>query len=44
MVVDPWGQVIAEQEEGKGIVVADIDLVKLDEVRKNMPVAQHRRV
>lgn len=43
MVVDPWGVVIAQCTEGTGIVLADIDLDHLHDVRRRLPVLAHRR-
>lgn len=44
LVVDPWGRIIGQLEDGlaTGIALADIDLAYLDSVRTGMPVAQHR--
>ncbi|ALO45451.1 carbon-nitrogen hydrolase family protein [Pseudohongiella spirulinae] len=44
MIVDPWGKVLAMQETGEGVVCADIDLEKLYEIRRKMPVFSHRRI
>lgn len=44
MVVDPWGEVVSECKENKpAVITADIDLNRLHELRRNMPVFQHRR-
>ncbi len=43
MIVDPWGQVLAQQASGSGVVMADIDRNQLQELRASMPVQQHRR-
>jgi deaminated glutathione amidase len=44
MVVDPWGTVLAERTDPTpGIVVADLDLDYLDEVRSRLPVLANRR-
>ncbi len=43
MVIDPWGEVLAEAEERETIVVADIDLGLVDEVRGRIPVFADRR-
>ncbi len=43
MILDPWGTVVAEIPEGVGWAVAEIDLEKVAEVRRAMPVASHRR-
>lgn len=32
MIVDPWGQIVAQCSEGTGICTADIDLEYLDKV------------
>lgn len=44
MIVDPWGRVLAEQEAGDGVVVADIDLPLAHRLRKEFPALQHRRL
>ncbi len=39
MIVNPWGEIIAEQTtEGPGVVSASIDLERLYEIRKQLPV------
>ncbi|KAJ9586068.1 hypothetical protein L9F63_020265 [Diploptera punctata] len=43
MVVNPWGAIVAQCSEGKGVAVAEIDLSYLQQVRTMMPVWQHRR-
>lgn len=44
MVVDPWGDIIAECAEEKDCYkLVDIDIAKLDKVRRNMPCFDHRR-
>lgn len=42
MVVDPWGRVVAKTEMGEALVVADIDLESVRDVREKMPVMFHR--
>jgi nitrilase len=44
MVIDPWGQVMALQAEGPGVVLADIDMERLHAVRTQLPALQHRRL
>ncbi len=44
MVVDPWGEVLAVQAEGEGVVIADVDATKLAAVRAQLPALQHRRL
>ncbi|XP_052492822.1 deaminated glutathione amidase isoform X3 [Budorcas taxicolor] len=43
MVVDPWGTVVARCSEGPGLCLARIDLNYLQQLRKQLPVFQHRR-
>ncbi len=42
LLVDPWGEVIAERAEGPGVVVGDIDPARLAEVRSELPALTHR--
>ena len=44
VVIDPWGTVMARVDDQPGIAVAEIDLDRLTEIRRKMPVAQHRRL
>ncbi len=43
MIVDPWGQVAAQVDDGIGIALAEIDLARVAEVRAAIPVAAHRK-
>ncbi len=42
MLVDPWGRIVAERDEGEGVVVGGIDPQRLAEVRENLPALKHR--
>lgn len=44
MVVDAWGQVIASQAEGAGVVLATIDKAALARSRTQLPALDHRRL
>ncbi len=44
MVVDPWGEVLAVQPEGEGVVIAEVDVKRLAQVRQQLPALQHRRL
>jgi nitrilase len=44
LVVDPWGEVVAELAEGEGVVLADVDAARLAEVRVRLPALGHRRL
>jgi omega-amidase len=43
MVIDPWGEVIAEAGEEETLLTAEIDLALVDEVRGRIPVFADRR-
>ncbi len=42
MIVDPWGRILAEQEEGEGVVLAKIDPSLVAQVRQSLPSLAHR--
>lgn len=42
LVVDPWGEVIAELEDGDGVLLADIDAERVASVRRQLPSLEHR--
>jgi len=44
LIVDPWGDVLAQAPEGPGLAVAELDFRRQDAVRRGMPVATHRRL
>ena len=41
--VSPWGQVVATTDETAGVVMADLDLSKVEEIRKSIPIISQRR-
>lgn len=43
MIIDPWGEILAEAGEGEETISATIDLAKVDEVRKQIPIFEDRR-
>ncbi len=43
MIVDPWGLVLNRLPHGTGVVVADIDIEKLEHTRKMFPALKHKR-
>ncbi len=43
MIVDPWGLVLAGAPDGETAIVADLDLGRVDEVRRRVPSLAHRR-
>ena len=44
LVVDPWGQVLACQPEGEGVVLADMSATRRSQVRTQLPALSHRRL
>lgn len=44
MIVDPWGQVLAELPRGNGHVAANIDLDKQSKLRNEFPALSNRRL
>ena len=43
LIVDPWGEVLADGGEGVGIITADLDLARVDKVRAAIPALAHDR-
>jgi len=43
LIVDPWGEVLADAGEEPGIIYADIDPTKVAKIRAMMPSLQHDR-
>ncbi len=43
MIVDPWGIVLACAPDRECVIVADLDLAVLEDVRRRLPALQHRR-
>ena len=44
MIVDPWGEILAESPDGEGFILAEIDFDKQTKLRQSMPVLSHRRL
>jgi nitrilase len=36
MIVDPWGEILAQREEGEGVVLAEVDPARLQEIRRRL--------
>ncbi len=43
LILGPWGEVLAELPAGPGIVCADLDMIRLEELRQRFPTVRHRR-
>lgn len=44
MIVDPWGRVVARLAKGPGVVVADMDLDSMTDIRGRLPALRHRTI
>jgi len=44
LIVDPWGQRLAEAPDGPSLALAEIDLERLHEIRLQLPALAHRRL
>lgn len=44
LIVDPWGDVLAQCGEGEGFAIADLDVAAQDRVRAGLPCLVHRRL
>lgn len=42
LLIDPWGEIVAECDEGPGIAVGDVDPARLADVRAQLPALGHR--
>ena len=42
VLIDPWGRIVAEKEEGPGIVAGNVDAARIAEVRAQLPALEHR--
>lgn len=42
LVVDPWGEVLLDMGEDKGVGFAEIDLKRISDVRSRIPALNHR--
>jgi len=44
MIVDPWGEILARQAEGEGVIAAEMDPERLREVQSSLPAHANRRM
>jgi nitrilase len=42
MLIDPWGEVLAEQAEGAGVVYGTLDPARIHQRRAQLPALIHR--
>ncbi len=43
-LIDPWGQVLAVQAEGEGVVIGEVDPARIAQVREQLPALKHRKL
>jgi predicted amidohydrolase len=43
LIVAPWGEILAEADDGTGFITADVDPVKITESRRKVPSLSHDR-
>lgn len=43
MLVDPWGEIVAQCDEGPALVLGELDPARLRQVRASLPALRHRR-
>ncbi len=43
LIVDPWGVVLAQAPDAPGFITAELDLARVDVVRRELPVLEHLR-
>lgn len=42
-IADPWGGFVAHADEKEGILYGELDLARVDKIRGELPILQHRR-
>ncbi len=42
MLIDPWGQILAQRAQGAGVVLAELDFALLTACRSRLPALEHR--
>jgi deaminated glutathione amidase len=43
MIINPWGEILAEMKEGTGFILADLDLEAIEKARQAIPALKHDR-
>ncbi len=44
LIIDPWGQVLAQAADGEGVIFARLDFEGLERRRRELPCLEHRRL
>ena len=42
LLIDPWGAVLAQRDEGEGVVIAELQIAQLARCRSELPALGHR--
>jgi predicted amidohydrolase len=42
MLIDPWGEIMARQDKGAGVVIGELDHARIADVRASLPALRHR--
>jgi nitrilase len=42
MLIDPWGQILAQRAEGAGVVLTELEAGELERRRQQLPALDHR--
>lgn len=43
MIIDPWGEIVAEAGENEEILTAEVDLNRVKDIRKQIPIFEDRK-
>jgi nitrilase len=43
IIIDPWGEVIAELPEGDGYAIAEVDPARIADIRRQVPSLANQR-
>lgn len=43
LVIDPWGEILLDMKDDVGVAFAEIDLSRVEDVRRRLPALAHRR-
>lgn len=43
MIIDPWGLVIAQAQDMPTVIMAEVDLARIEQARAQIPCLEHRR-
>jgi len=44
LIVDPWGEIVAELDAGTGLAIGEVDLDLVAKTRRQMPCLEHRAI